>query len=249
LVLGLIFQREVRRLNFCIPSKQTQSDSNRIKLNFLTNLLLDIFQIVTMAPTDPIDSSSRGANSSGTVPGPGGPKKRFGVFDRNKGVVTPSPGFMSDAQAYRFLDYIIKSCEDFKDLASADHEQLRSEVLQVIVMRGGEERSYIGGETVTLYVGGKERTMPLEIIPTAARLVSSVVRGFARKYTTEIESMLSSTEVREYFKRYFGSEADPFVLRSDLLHRRYGHKYNATTINDDRTERLSNADEEGRSGG
>jgi len=201
-----------------------------------------------MVLTGPTDSTSRGAAPSGDDPGSGGTKKRFGVFDRNKGVVTPSPAFMSDSQATKFLDYVIKSDDGFKDLANADHVQLRTEILQVIVMRGGEERSYIGEEAVTLNVGGKDRVLALDIIPQAARYAGSVVRGFARKYTVEVENMLSSAEVREYFKTYFGPNADPLVLRSDLLHRRYGHKYDAGLIKDDRTERISNANDEGQPG-
>jgi hypothetical protein len=186
-----------------------------------------------------VDSSIRGSGQAGGTSAQ--QTKRYSAFGRNKGKITPTPGFMASDQVARFLDYLIKNSSDFSDLASADHQQLVDELLVVIVMRGGEERSYTKGGTAVLNVGGKDRVLPLDLIPQAANHAGSVIRGFSKAYTAKVKAILVSDQSQEYFRESYGLEADPLIIRSDLFHRRYSHKYDAFAIGKDRDVRLSRA--------
>jgi len=186
-----------------------------------------------------VDSSVRGSGQAGGV----GTQQtqRYSAFNRNKGKLTPTPGFMTSDQVSQFLDYLIKNSESMRDLASADHQQMIEELLVVVVMRGGEERSYTKGGTVILNVGGRDRVLPLDLIPQAANHAGSVIRGFSKAFTTKVKAILVSEQAKEFFKENYGLEADPLIIRSDLFHRRYSHKYDAMMIGKDRDDRLSRA--------
>jgi len=185
------------------------------------------------------DSSARG--SGGLAGAAMQQPVRYSAFNRNKGKLTPTPGFMTSDQISQFLDYLITNSPSLNDLTTADYQQLVEELLVVVVMRGGEERSYTAGGTAVLDVGGKERVLSLDLIPQAANFAKSVIRGFSKAFTGKVKAILESEQAKDYFGENYGSGVEPKVIRSDLFHRRYGHKYDAVLIGKDRDGRLSRA--------
>lgn len=172
-------------------------------------------------------------------------RKKAGGFANflsvNADVVTPSSGVMSAKERSVCLYALVDLCEDMGDIADADMAELETEVLRSVVVIGGAERSYVGERVLTLTVGARERSVEQRVLLTALKESGQTPRAFARGLTYQVTEMFEDPQLIRLFKQTYGPEADVRVLRADLLHKRYGHKYDQAKIDRVRSGNLREA--------
>lgn len=179
--------------------------------------------------------SSRGGTQSGAKD-----KGTFGRFvERNRGKASPSTGVMTEKEREAFAASFVKTVAGFEDLAKADWGELLQEMLNVVLMAGGAERSYVGTREVAVEVGSKERDLKLSDITSVLSELGHTVRSFSRSRSKEVRRALNDPSMRAFLSDTYGSEVDPMEVRGDLLHREAAHKFDGARYLEVRKRKLA----------
>jgi len=182
------------------------------------------------------NSRTRGGVSGCRIP----MDKVSGFFKKNSGKVTVSAGVFTREQCDGVVKAMIARVPDGEDIAQADYGDVFLSLMLIMVLHGGEDRAYENEREVALCVGEKSYVVALREVLAAVKEVDAggTVRRFTRANSGVVLNLLETAEVKVRFAEAYGSVANLRVLRSDLMHKNYVHKFDDEVCKAERVKRL-----------
>jgi hypothetical protein len=165
--------------------------------------------------------------------------KNSSFLVNNESVAVPTTAIFTEPEITSFCKDLTSVHKSMESLTSADHPELVTEVLRVVCALGGEERAYTRESSFDISVSGNKFKLASHLIPEVVAKQGHVVRGLAFTFPETVKAILTSPAYKQYFADFFGPEANPLLIRADLFHGRYAHKYDQELVKTVRRENLA----------
>jgi len=181
-------------------------------------------------------AATRGGNTGKTVPTI---SSAASFLRMNSKYVVPTDGRLSEAQIEILLNRMIADIPELNDLGTADHADLLTQLVTLIVCIGGEDRRYDKGTPVKILVGSKVREFDTAQFKSVVDNLRFTVRSIARSRPNIVNKVLCDPEVKEYFASTYGEFTRPEHIRADLAVKRTVVKYDQVAWDKNRKETLA----------